>query len=678
MDTTWHALIANFAVVALVTTTWSQMQNWLEKRPSGVRRIVSGLLIGCGAAASILMSVQVAPGVYFDLRSALIAVGALFGGPIVAIISVAIAGLYRLSLDGGGAMIGVGNMAVTAIVACVLRSMHGPENPRPHWIVLLGVLVAGLVWGSLAILPADLSTPAIRAYALVVSAMSFLATVLMGMTVWQARSGLWERRILQAALLQAPDFQYVKDVRSAFVASNQAVAEHNGFDNPAQLVGKTDFDLVDAAHARILFDQEQAIIRSGVASIDVEDTTTGPDNVTRSFRTSKVPLRDSENRIIGLAGLTVETTAQKQLEMELRTSEEKFRIAMEHASIGMTLLDSKGRWLGVNRALAQLLGYSQEELLEQNFRTVTHPDDLHTSDDLVRQLLAGDIETYTIEKRYLRKNGDTVWAQLSASAVRNPDGSAKYLVAQIQDITERREVERVKNELISTVSHELRTPVTSIRGALGLLAGTLAAELPEQANKLIDIANKNSERLILLVNDMLDIDKIASGKMQFDMRREWLGPLIVTAIENNQPYAERFGVNIVTNAARIAALVTVDPARLQQVMSNLLSNAAKFSPTGGQVDVTLSVDGQTCRIAVKDHGQGISEAFAPLIFGKFSQADSSATRTKYGSGLGLHISREIILQMGGSIGFDSEPDNGATFWIDLPLLSDQDGAAQTD
>jgi len=114
----------------------------------------------------------------------------------------------------------------------------------------------------------------------------------------------------------------------------------------------------------------------------------------------------------------------------------------------------------------------------------------------------------------------------------------------------------------------------------------------------------------------------------------------------------------------------VDPARLQQVMSNLLSNAAKFSPVGGQVEVTLSVDDQTCRVEVTDQGQGVSKDFAPLIFSKFSQADSSATRTKYGSGLGLHISREIITQMGGAIGFDSEPDKGATFWIELPLAAE--------
>ena len=383
-------------------------------------------------------------------------------------------------------------------------------------------------------------------------------------------------------------------------------------------------------------------------------------------RLSGSRLVDANGQVTGYLGVIEDITERRNAEAALRTSEETFRAAMENASIGMTIIEPPGRWLRVNRALTLLLGYSREELLELNFRAITHPDDLEQSDQVVEQLLAGELDTSTIEKRYLYKDGRTVWAQLSISAVRRPDGSVQYLIAQVQDITERREIERVKNALISTVSHELRTPVTSIRGALGLLAGTMAAALPEQANKLIDIANKNSERLNLLVNDMLDIEKIASGKMRFALVRSPLGGLVAAAIEANMPYADSFGVTMVARGLEADLHVEVDSARFQQVMSNLLSNAAKFSPAGGQVEVGISAGAQSCRVVITDHGEGISPAFAPQVFAKFSQADASATRSRYGSGLGLHISRELIEQMGGRIGFDSPPGQGATFWIELP------------
>ena len=384
-------------------------------------------------------------------------------------------------------------------------------------------------------------------------------------------------------------------------------------------------------------------------------------------RLSGSRIMDASGQITGYLGVIEDITDRRNAELALRTSEETFRAAMENASIGMTIQDPAGRWLRVNKALCQLLGYSQDELLQLNFRNITHPDDLEKSNMLVAEMLAGKIETYIVEKRYLHKNGGTVWAQLNISTVRHSDGTPQYLIAQVQDITERREVERVKNELISTVSHELRTPVTSIRGALGLLAGNMAEGLQPDVKKLIDIANKNSERLTLLVNDMLDIEKIASGKMQFTLGRYPLSELITAAIEDNAPYAEQFGVAIVTLGAEAGLLVDVDAARFQQVMSNLLSNAAKFSPPGGQVDVTLSAQAGQCRVEVRDYGKGISPEFAPHVFAKFSQADASATRSRYGSGLGLYISRAIIEQMGGVIGFDSPVGQGATFFITLPL-----------
>ena len=362
---------------------------------------------------------------------------------------------------------------------------------------------------------------------------------------------------------------------------------------------------------------------------------------------------------------------REEAELALKASEETFRLAIEDASIGMALVSTSGRLLKVNKALCDLLGYKEHELLSNTFQSITHPEDLQEDLQYVRQALAGEIKAYQMEKRYFRKSGRVVWALLSVSIVRHASGEPNYFISQIQDITERKEMERMKSDFVSVVSHELRTPLTSIRGSLGLLAGAMFNDLPEKANRLVDIAYNNSERLILLINDMLDMDKITSGQMRFDVKEEAVAPLIRQAIVSNQPYADKYGVTIAELSVDENAIVNVDPGRFSQVLANLLSNAAKFSAQGDNVEIGTRLSGSTVRILVQDHGIGISEEFRTRIFGKFSQADSSGTRAKGGTGLGLHISRQIVKQMGGEIGFDTEMGKGTTFWVEFPVATSQ-------
>ncbi|MGI9217355.1 MAG: response regulator [Hydrogenophaga sp.] len=226
---------------------------------------------------------------------------------------------------------------------------------------------------------------------------------------------------------------------------------------------------------------------------------------------------------------------------------------------------------------------------------------------------------------------------------------------------------RVKSEFISTVSHELRTPLTAISGALGLVAGGVAGALPAAASDMVGIALKNSKRLSFLINDLLDMEKLLAGKLRFDRRVQPLMPLLEQALTDNQAYAEPFGVRYVLGQRVDGVQVEVDAQRLQQVLANLLSNAAKFSPSGAAVAVDVVQRGGTVRVTVTDQGPGIATEFQSRIFQKFSQADASDTRQKGGTGLGLAISRELTERMGGRMGFHSRPGEGARFFFELPV-----------
>lgn len=264
--------------------------------------------------------------------------------------------------------------------------------------------------------------------------------------------------------------------------------------------------------------------------------------------------------------------------------------------------------------------------------------------------------------------------QMELSAMEN--GAQDYLLKDraspsalsraMSHAIQRKQVENLKSEFISVVSHELRTPLTSIHGSLGLINGALGENLPEQVMRLVDIAYKNSDRLIRLVSDILDIDKIDSGQLYFDVRLENLAPIVECAIEANYAFGVRYGVTYKLDPNSDDALVLIDSSRLSQVLANLLSNAAKFSPEGSDVEIAIRRERGRVRISVTDHGVGIRHEFRDRIFHKFSQSDSTITRRVGGAGLGLYISKQIIEHMDGNIGFDSVLGKGATFWIDMP------------
>jgi signal transduction histidine kinase len=240
------------------------------------------------------------------------------------------------------------------------------------------------------------------------------------------------------------------------------------------------------------------------------------------------------------------------------------------------------------------------------------------------------------------------------------------LLRALRYAVERKRLDRLKDEFVSTVSHELRTPMTSISGSLGLLVGGVAGVLPDSATRLLGIAHANCQRLVRLINDILDIQKLEAGRVPFHLKRIDVRSLIEQTVEAMRGFAEGYGVRLRLDASSMSAEVNVDTDRLTQVVTNLLSNAIKFSPPEQEVLVGVVRRGGSAVISVQDHGNGIPDEFKPHVFEKFAQADGTDARLKGGTGLGLSIVKQIVLQLGGQVSFDDGPDGGTIFNVELP------------
>jgi PAS domain S-box-containing protein len=382
---------------------------------------------------------------------------------------------------------------------------------------------------------------------------------------------------------------------------------------------------------------------------------------------SMAALNDADGNTIGYLGIFTDITDRKGQQAALLLSEERFRRAFDDAPTGMALVQAQdGRFLKVNRALADMLGYPESELIKKNDRSITHPEDTEKGHKLIIDMLNGSVPSFQIEKRYLNRSGAVVYANLRMSLIRGEDGAPLYFVSQFENITQRHEMDRLKHDFIATVSHELRTPLTSIRGSLGLIAAGVMGVLPEKMTPMVKIALQNCERLVLIINDILDIEKIEAGKSQLQIGRVAVAALLQQALAMNQAYADKFRVVLILEAPPPELEAVADPDRLMQVITNLLSNAAKFSPPGASVRIRALPDGSNVRFEVEDDGSGIPDEFRARIFQKFAQAESSAGRHFGGTGLGLAISKSLVEQMGGRIHFESRSGGGTIFFVELP------------
>jgi len=377
--------------------------------------------------------------------------------------------------------------------------------------------------------------------------------------------------------------------------------------------------------------------------------------------------RDEHQQNWIVTGVAIDNTAHKQAEEALLNSEERFRSAFQNASIGMALIGLNAYWLKVNPVLCEMLGYAEAELLEMKSATdFVHPDDLDQLKQFVEQARLDKRQSVQIQLRYYCKDRRLSRGMLSLSIVRDSQSQPLYYVVQIQDITEQWAIDQMKNEFISVVSHELRTPLTAIQGCLGLLETGVYDARPEKAKRMLHLALMNSDRLVSLVNDILDLERLDSGRVELIKERCDAQDLIERAVEGVSAIPDQNAVSLLIQPTQLQ--VWAAPDSIIQTLTNLLSNAIKFSPPNSVVSISVHSQPDTVQFQVKDQGRGIPVDKLETIFGRFQQVDVSDARQKGGTGLGLAICQSIVQQHGGNIWAESILGQGSTFSFTLPKL----------
>ncbi|MDZ4833941.1 MAG: ATP-binding protein [Candidatus Melainabacteria bacterium] len=322
-----------------------------------------------------------------------------------------------------------------------------------------------------------------------------------------------------------------------------------------------------------------------------------------------------------------------------------------------------------NQAFIDLSGYPMEEILGKNCRFLQGADRDQPELKVLRSAL-NEGAPFVATLRNYKKNGALFWNELSISPVRDARGKVINYIGVQNDVTSRLEAERRVSEFYSMVSHELRTPMSSIRASLGLIDDGSAGELPPPAMRLIRIGLQNAERLLKLVDDILDMKKIESGKLRLNTTLVDPKQLITDAINSLSTQAASAHVQLETNADGQKQFLA-DPHRISQVLVNLVSNAIKFSPADTTISVKVKQEDSMMRFSVTDQGPGIDAGDFEKVFVKFQQLDSSDTRSQTGSGLGLAISKTIVELHGGNIGVESKKGSGSTFWFMLPMVPNE-------
>jgi PAS domain S-box-containing protein len=407
-------------------------------------------------------------------------------------------------------------------------------------------------------------------------------------------------------------------------------------------------------------------------------------------------LRDPRGNLLGFAKVTRDLSQRRAHEEELRRSEERFRLLIEGvAEYAIFMLDPNGKVATWNSGAERIKGYKADEIIGQHF-SIFYPPEVRESGWTDHELrVAAEKGSFVDTGWRLRKDGTTFWAHVTITALRSESGRLLGYAKLTRDMSEAKRVEaieldnqqredmldaersarmaaqratRIKDEFLATLSHELRTPLNAILGWTQVLLRGDSHRGPDAQRRAIEVIDRNARAQVQLIDDLLDLSRITTGKMRLDLHQISFTSVVQAALDSAQPSADAKGIRLKAILGASQDTISADSARLQQVVWNLLTNAIKFTPKGGQVQVLLQRVNSHLELSVSDTGIGISASYLPHVFDRFSQRDSSTTRTYGGLGLGLAISKQLVELHAGTIRVASQGEGlGATFSVQLPL-----------
>ncbi len=381
-------------------------------------------------------------------------------------------------------------------------------------------------------------------------------------------------------------------------------------------------------------------------------------------------IHDNTNRPIRVIGSMVDVTERKKAENERRLAEEKYRMIFENSAVAITMADEHERILSWNKFTEDLLDMSKEDLYFRPIKTLYPPEEWGKirNNDVRQKGMQHHLET-----KMMKKDGEIIDVDVSLSVLRDSEDKVKGSIGVIRDITERVKAEEerkkameVKSQFISTVSHELRTPLTIIKEDIAIILDGVAGKVNKKQKEVLEMAQRNIDRLARLINDVLDFQKLDSGRAKFNMQENDINEIIKGVHTTMDITLKKKGLDFVLELDDNMSTAIFDSDKMVQVLTNLVSNAMKFTKTGS-ITIKTQARGNTILVSVVDTGCGIKEEDIPRLFHKFQQLTDGKTRTPGGTGLGLAISKEIIQQHGGKIWVESEFGKGTTFHFLLPV-----------